>query len=127
MLCYCRLVYMPMSYLYGKRFVGPITNLVKSLRQELYNQPYHHVNWNKARNTVAKEDLYYPHPVVQDMLWGFLHHVAEPILRRWPFSMLRDKALKAAIQHVHYEDENSRYLCIGCVEKVGIYYARTTN
>ncbi|XP_024020591.1 lupeol synthase [Morus notabilis] len=118
MLCYCRLVYMPMSYLYGKRFVGPITKLVKSLRQELYNQPYDHVNWNKARNTVAKEDLYYPHPVVQDMLWGFLHHVAEPILRHWPFSMLRDKALKAAIQHVHYEDENSRYLCIGCVEKV---------
>lgn len=118
MLCYCRLVYMPMSYLYGKRFVGPITKLVKSLRQELYTEPYHQINWNKARNTVAKEDLYYPHPLVQDMLWGFLHHVAEPILARWPFSMLREKALKVAIEHVHYEDETSRYLCIGCVEKV---------
>ncbi|PKI34611.1 hypothetical protein CRG98_045005, partial [Punica granatum] len=54
MLCYCRLVYMPMSYLYGKKFVGPITRLVLSLRQELYTEPYHEVNWNKARSTVAK-------------------------------------------------------------------------
>nr|QIR30798.1 oxidosqualene cyclase 4 [Terminalia arjuna] len=118
MLCYCRLVYMPMSYLYGKRFVGPITELILSLRQELYCEPYHEINWNNARNTVAKEDLYYPHPLVQDMLWGFLYHVAEPILKRWPFSMLREKALKVAISHVHYEDQNSQYLCIGCVEKV---------
>uniref|UniRef100_A0A5B7BE97 Terpene cyclase/mutase family member n=1 Tax=Davidia involucrata TaxID=16924 RepID=A0A5B7BE97_DAVIN len=118
MLCYCRLVYMPMSYLYGKRFVGTITGLIKSLRQELYIEPYHQIDWNKARNTCAKEDLYYPHPLVQDMVWGFLHHVAEPVLMQWPFSMLREKALKIAINHVHYEDENSRYLCIGCVEKV---------
>ncbi|ONI26070.1 hypothetical protein PRUPE_1G002600 [Prunus persica] len=105
-------------YLYGKRFVGPITGMVRSLRQELYTEPYHEINWPKAKNTVAKEDLYYPHPLVQDLLWGFLHHVAEPILARWPFSLLREKALKVAINHVHYEDQNSRYLCIGCVEKV---------
>ncbi|XVE78772.1 hypothetical protein DITRI_Ditri14bG0004800 [Diplodiscus trichospermus] len=118
MLLYCRLVYMPMSYLYGKRFVGPITELIKQLRQELYNQPYHELNWNTARNTIAKEDLYYPHPLVQDLTWGFLYHVAEPFLTCWPFSMLRDKALKVAIQHVHYEDENTRYFGIACVEKV---------
>lgn len=118
MLCYCRLVYMPMSYLYGKRFVGPITELVKSLREEIYIQPYHEINWNKARNTCAKEDLYYPHPLPQDMLWGFLHHIVEPLLKRWPFKGLREKALKKAMEHVHYEDEISRYMCIGCVEKV---------
>lgn len=144
MLCYCRLVYMPMSYLYGKRFVGRITGLVQSLREELYIEPYREINWNKARNSCAKvshtklclsirpcftlllkhnclllqEDLYYPHPLAQDMLWGFLHHVAEPILTRWPFSIMREKALKVALKHIHYEDENSRYYCIGCVEKV---------
>ncbi|KAB1212030.1 Lupeol synthase [Morella rubra] len=82
MLCYCRLVYIPMSYLYGKRFVGPITELVQSLRRELYKEPYHLLNWNKARYTVARE-----------------------------------KALKAAIDHIYYEDENTRYLSIGSVEK----------
>jgi hypothetical protein len=43
-----------MSYLYGKRFVGRITGLILSLRQELYYDPYHQINWNKARNTIAK-------------------------------------------------------------------------
>ncbi|KAL8191563.1 hypothetical protein R6Q57_028294 [Mikania cordata] len=118
LLCYCRLVYMPMSYLYGKRFVGRITELVKDLRQELYIDPYHDISWNKARNTCAKEDLYYPHPLVQDMVWGVLHNIAEPILTSWPFSKLRKRALKVAMDHVHYEDQSSRYLCIGCVEKV---------
>ncbi|KAL5769101.1 hypothetical protein ACOSQ2_015884 [Xanthoceras sorbifolium] len=118
MLCYCRLVYMPMSYLYGKRFVGPVTPLIRSIRQELYNEPYHLINWTNYRNTVAREDLYFPHPLVQDLTWGFLNHVVEPILSRWPFTLMREKALEVAIQHVHYEDENSRYLDIGCVEKV---------
>ncbi|KAL0338802.1 UNVERIFIED_CONTAM: Lupeol synthase [Sesamum angustifolium] len=35
-------------------FVGTITGLVRSLRQEIYNEPYHEINWNKARNTCAK-------------------------------------------------------------------------
>ncbi|KAB1212427.1 Lupeol synthase [Morella rubra] len=118
-LCYSRLAYMPMSYLYGRRFVGPITGLIRSLRKELYNEPYHQIDWNKARNTVAKEDLYYPLPSIQLVIWGFVYHVAEPILKWWPFSMLRKKlALTAALDHIHYEDENSKYLCFGSVAKV---------
>lgn len=56
MWCYCRMVYMPMSYLYGKRFVGPITPLILQLREELYAQPYDEVNWKKVRHFCAKVD-----------------------------------------------------------------------
>ncbi|XP_010088501.2 lupeol synthase, partial [Morus notabilis] len=118
MLCYCRLVYIPMAYLYGRKFVGPKTDLIQSLRKELHTEPYDQIDWNRARNTLAKEDVYYPHPLAQDILWGFLHHVAEPIANRWPFTKMREKALKLAMEHIHYEDENSRYFCIGCVEKL---------
>ncbi|KAK3020175.1 hypothetical protein RJ639_046983 [Escallonia herrerae] len=48
------MVYLPMSYLYGKRFVGPISAITLSLRKELYSEPYHKVNWNLARNQCAK-------------------------------------------------------------------------
>ncbi|KAJ6804512.1 cycloartenol synthase 2-like [Iris pallida] len=89
-----------------------------SLRKELYTVPYSQIDWNMARNQCAKEDLYYPHPFVQDMLWASLHKVVEPILMRWPGNKLREKALKTVIQHVHYEDENTRYICIGPVNKV---------
>lgn len=54
MWCYCRTVYMPMSYLYGKRFIGPITPLILELRQELYTDPYEETEWSKVRHSVAK-------------------------------------------------------------------------
>ncbi|GMQ07573.1 hypothetical protein CsSME_00051713 [Camellia sinensis var. sinensis] len=116
--CHCRMVYLPMSYLYGKRFVGPITPTVLALRKELYTVPYHKIDWNHARNQCAKEDLYYPHPLVQDLLWESLQKVVEPILMRWPGKKLREKAIRMVMEHMHYEDENTRYICIGPVNKV---------
>jgi hypothetical protein len=48
-----------------------------------------------------------------------LYIFTEPLLTRWPFNKLvRKKALEVTMKHIHYEDENSRYLTIGCVEKV---------
>ncbi|KAI6689702.1 hypothetical protein NL676_026530 [Syzygium grande] len=133
MWCYCRMVYMPMSYFYGKKFVGPITPLVQHLREELHTQPYDTICWRKVRHLCAKasitswskiwiqnqiEDLYYPHPLVQDLMWDSLYIFTEPFLNRWPFNKLREKALQVTMKHIHYEDENSRYITIGCVEKV---------
>lgn len=118
MWCHCRMVYLPMSYLYGKRFVGPITPTVLSLRKEIFNVPYHEIDWNQARNLCAKEDLYYPHPLIQDILWGTLHKVVEPFLMNWPGKKLREKSLLTVMEHIHYEDENTRYICIGPVNKV---------
>ncbi|RVW42851.1 Cycloartenol Synthase [Vitis vinifera] len=66
----------------------------------------------------CEEDLYYPHSLVQDILWASLHKVLEPILGHWPGNKLREKALCTVMQHVHYEDENTRYICIGPVNKV---------
>ncbi|KAJ4725479.1 Terpene cyclase/mutase family member [Melia azedarach] len=119
MWCYCRMVYMPMSYLYGKRFVGPITPLILQLREELYIQPYHEVNWRKSRHLCAKEDLYYHHPLIQDLIWDSLYVFTEPLLSRRPLNkLIRKRALEVTMKHIHYEDENSRYITIGCVEKV---------
>nr|UXX25230.1 OSC [Aloe vera] len=116
--CHLRLVYLGMSYLYGKKFVAPVTNVILSLREELHIQPYHMVDWNLARKSFAKEDLYYPHPLAQDIIWGFLYRIAEPLFTRWPLSTLRGKALQAVIEQLHYEDENSLYHCITCAEKM---------
>nr|UMM64879.1 2,3-oxidosqualene cyclase [Avena strigosa] len=115
---HCRMVYFPMSYIYGKRFVGPITSTVLNLRKELYKVPYDEIDWYKVRNQCAKEDLYCPHPLGQDILWAALHKFVEPVLTHWPGSKLREKALKNVMQHIHYEDENTQYTCSGAVGKV---------
>ncbi|KAI3960610.1 hypothetical protein MKX01_003784 [Papaver californicum] len=119
---YCRSVYMPMSYLYGKRYVAPITDLTLSLRKEIHIQPYTDINWNNARHACAKEDLYYSHSLFQNFLWDSLHNVAEPLLKLWPFSKLREQALQVTMRHLRYEDETTRYLDIGAVEKVIRYF-----
>ena len=51
-------------------------------------------------------------------MWDSLYICTEPLLTRWPFNKLRQKALEVTMKHIHYEDENSRYITIGCVEKV---------
>ncbi|KAG5569829.1 hypothetical protein H5410_059595, partial [Solanum commersonii] len=108
--CYCRMVYMPMSYLYGKRFVGPITPLILQLRVELYSQPYDEINWKRVRHLCAKEDLYYPHPWVQDLMWDSLNICTEPLLTRWPFNKLRNKALAVLCMLACWaEDPNGSY------------------
>nr|A8CDT3.1 RecName: Full=Lupeol synthase; Short=BgLUS [Bruguiera gymnorhiza]ULE72739.1 lupeol synthase [synthetic construct]BAF80444.1 lupeol synthase [Bruguiera gymnorhiza] len=117
MLCYCRLTYMAMSYLYGKKFVGPITPLILQLREEIYNEPYDQINWSRMRHLCAKEDNYYAHTLTQIILWDAIYMLGEPLLKRWPFNKLREKALKITMDHIHYEDENSQYITIGSVEK----------
>ncbi|CAN6571059.1 unnamed protein product [Malus baccata var. baccata] len=116
MWCYCRMVYMPMSYLYGKRFVGPITPLIQQLREELYAQPYDEINWKGVRHHCAKVDIYYPHPWIQDFLWDSLYVCTEPLLTRWPFNkLIRKRALEVTMEHVlcmlacWVEDPNGDY------------------
>ncbi|KAH1257902.1 Beta-amyrin synthase [Glycine max] len=76
----------------------------------------HIPSWGK---TWLSEDLYYPHSLIQDLVWDSLYMFTEPLLTCWPFNkLIREKALQVTMNHIHYEDENSRYITIGCVEKV---------
>ncbi|KAI3829346.1 hypothetical protein L1987_03466 [Smallanthus sonchifolius] len=114
MWCYCRTTYMPMSYLYGKRIQGPITQLVLSLRKEIHPTLFEDINWNKQRNNCCKEDFYYPHSFLQDALWRSLHYLTEPFLKYW---QLRQRSIDRVVELMRYESEETRYMTIGCVEK----------
>jgi len=112
--CHCRMVYLPMSYMYGARATCRETDITRSLREELYPVPYESIDWNGTRNKVAKEDLFYPHSFIQDCLWWVLYKAENVLLGSW----LRKTALKEVMRHIHYEDENTRYIDIGPVNKV---------
>ena len=83
MWCNCRLVYLPMSYLYGKRFVGSVTSVVLDLRKELYNVPYNEIDWDQARNGCAKVSLILTSPFLSTIsstfylrqLWANFRHL----------------------------------------------------
>ncbi|KAJ0089711.1 hypothetical protein Patl1_14041 [Pistacia atlantica] len=87
--------------------------------KELYTLPYHYVDWDHARNQCAQEDLYYPHPMIQDIMWGCIDKFVEPLLMKWPLrKVMREAALKTVMKHIHHEDENTQYICLGPVSKI---------
>jgi cycloartenol synthase len=73
------MVYLPMCYVFGVKGTGPRSALTDALKTELYAESYDSIDWNAARSKCAPEDLYYPHPLLQDAVWWTLHK-AEPLL-----------------------------------------------
>jgi len=71
--CHCRMVYLPMSYLYGVRFVGPITPLVQSLREEIFVEQYDQIKWASIRSQVAIIDKYTPQALVLKLIYAALN------------------------------------------------------
>ncbi|XP_019178856.1 PREDICTED: dammarenediol II synthase-like [Ipomoea nil] len=117
MWCYCRTTYIPMSYLYARRYHGPLTDLVICIRSEIHVKPYDQIDWNSARMDCYKGDIYYPHSFIQDLLWNTLQYCTEPFMSLWPFKKIRGMAMKKAIELMRYEAEETRYITIGCIEK----------
>ena len=50
-----------MSYLAGKKIKAELDPLLKSLRAELYIQPYEAIKWPQCRISIAKTDLHSAH------------------------------------------------------------------
>jgi beta-amyrin synthase len=55
---------------------------------------------------------------MQDLVWDSLYILIEPVFTCWPFNKLRNKALQVAMKHIHYEDENCRYIAHTGLAKV---------
>ncbi|XP_025810661.1 lupeol synthase-like isoform X10 [Panicum hallii] len=116
--CFTRITYMSIAFLYAKRVVGPVTPIILALRNELYSSPYGEIDWDKARNSCAKEDMRYRPSAVYKAISNCLHKFVEPVLNSWPMNKLRERALNHILQHIHYEDETTQYIGLCPVTKV---------
>ncbi|CAH7673670.1 terpenoid cyclases/protein prenyltransferase alpha-alpha toroid, partial [Phakopsora pachyrhizi] len=65
-------VYLPISYISGKRLRVELNPLLSLLCEKLYTQPYSSINWPSQHNSVLSEDLYCPHHPVADALFWIL-------------------------------------------------------
>ncbi|CAF0907348.1 unnamed protein product [Adineta ricciae] len=121
--CHCRMVYVPMSYVYAEKIVGEITPLVRELRKELYVEKYESIDFTKHRNSISALDLYYPQTVLLKIL-NFCTNTYETVHIR----QLRDKAREFLISYIEAEDEHTNYVNIGPVNKfinmLSIWYAK---
>eukprot|EP00656_Telonema_subtile_P058648 TRINITY_DN9994_c0_g2_i3.p1 TRINITY_DN9994_c0_g2~~TRINITY_DN9994_c0_g2_i3.p1 ORF type:complete len:704 (-),score=190.97 TRINITY_DN9994_c0_g2_i3:164-2275(-) len=130
MWCHARMVYLPMSFLYGSRFRYEHADsdpLIAALRQELYVLPqdstdgsYAGIDWTKTRHWVADMDNYSPKPWFMARLEDVLMAVWEsPAVRSLSIpKWIRRKGLGFALEYIYAEDIQTNFIDIGPVNKV---------
>ncbi len=110
---HCRVVYLPMSYLYGRKAQVPVTPLIEELREELYDGSWDEIDWPAQRDKVARTDLHTPHTLALDAV-NALQHRFERIVPQG----LRQRALAEVLDHIDHEDRTTHYIDIGPVNKM---------
>jgi squalene/oxidosqualene cyclase-like protein len=121
MWCHARMVYLPMGYLWGSRFVydeAETDATVLALRRELYPLHYEDIDWVASRACVAPIDDYSP--------VGRCMRLAQRILRIYEASTLlgplrthlRRKGLAFSAAYCRAEDLQTNFIAIGPVNKV---------
>eukprot|EP00698_Gefionella_okellyi_P017984 TRINITY_DN5347_c0_g1_i1.p1 TRINITY_DN5347_c0_g1~~TRINITY_DN5347_c0_g1_i1.p1 ORF type:complete len:730 (+),score=142.18 TRINITY_DN5347_c0_g1_i1:42-2231(+) len=122
MWCHCRVVYLPMSYVYGRRATCRETPLIRELREELYAQPYSSIPWSTTRQYISKVDKYTGLSAVYKLGMHILS-MYEKVHSKWA----RKAACDLAMDHIHHEDMSTKYIDIGPVNKImnmlAVWYA----
>ena len=107
-----RQVFLPMSYIASRQFSHPLNPLIKSLRHELFVQPYETINFAHHRNTISPTDNYHPKSIVLHAANWLLVNVWNPYLRpNW----MKDRAEAWTAELIRMEDENTDYANLGPV------------
>ncbi|GAA5833036.1 hypothetical protein JCM11251_006487 [Rhodosporidiobolus azoricus] len=107
-----RNVYIPMGYLSGVGLQAEEDDLIRSLREELYTQPYSKIKWPSLRNNVAPSDVYSPHSRVANAAFAVFD-----LYDRFAPGFVRRRALDRAYELIVMEDENTGYQTVGPVSK----------
>jgi squalene/oxidosqualene cyclase-like protein len=111
--CHVRMIYLPLSYLYGIEAIMPETPLIRTLRSELYDEPWESISWKKYRYCVSDTDAYVPASMLLRMVnritpgYEYIHN------KKW-----RALSLNVILDHIHHEDISTGYICLGPVNKL---------
>ncbi|HXX29227.1 MAG TPA: 2,3-oxidosqualene cyclase [Myxococcaceae bacterium] len=111
--CHCRMVYLPMSHLYGRRARVPESPLLAQLREEIYAEPYAGIDWRAARDRVAPTDAYTPRSALLRHTYRLLDAFERFHPRSW-----RERALAEVRSQIQAEDAATHHICIGPVNKL---------
>lgn len=109
---HARMVYLPMSYLSGIRFQLQENELIKDLKNQLYQDQFELTNWKKARRYCCPKDDYYPEPKLYVFASRFLN-----LYNRTHLRFLRKKALKNIVKRIQAEDIHTNHINLGPVNK----------
>lgn len=125
--CHARMVYLPMSYCYGAKFVAEHTPLVDELRRELYGMyagGFDAVDWPKHQFHTCPLDYFQPLSWLAKFAFSALWLYEQ--LPSVPGVGLRKRALDWTIELIDVEDASTNYIDIGpvnkCMNMVAIFH-----
>lgn len=101
-----RMVFLPMGYIYSKRWSCEETDVIRGLKEELFVQPYAEINWLAHRNSIAPGDNYHPKSWLLNTANWFLVNIYNPYLR---LNYIKEKAEAWSSELVDMEDANTDY------------------
>ncbi|KAI9803922.1 MAG: hypothetical protein M1825_001802 [Sarcosagium campestre] len=107
-----RQVFLPMSYIYSKRFVCPPTDLTRQLREELYAQEYKSIDFSAHRDSICPRDNYHPKSWILNTINWAVVNVWNPYLRTERIAQRGEEWTYDLIQR---EDENTDFANLGPV------------
>jgi squalene/oxidosqualene cyclase-like protein len=125
--CHCRQVYLPMAYLYGIRAAIPEDDLVRALRQEIYDAPYESIRFEQHRDTLYEGEptprsqgggLYRGDRLVAPSRLLSVVNRLTGLYERLHLRPLREAALSKLLEHIAYEDRATSFIRIGPVNAV---------
>jgi lanosterol synthase len=100
-----RMIFLPLSYMYSKRWVMPETELIRNLRKEMFIEPWEEIKWKANRNTISAVDNYHPKTQVLNIINFLLANVWRPIRPE----IIKSRAEDWVSQLIDMEDENTDY------------------
>lgn len=101
-----RQVFLPMGYIWDKKWTCEETDVIRALRQELFVEPWEEIDWAGNRNTICPRDNYHPKSWLLNTLNWFLTKVWNPYCRT---KGLSDKACNWVGKLVDMEDANTDF------------------
>ncbi|KAL2176376.1 terpenoid cyclases/protein prenyltransferase alpha-alpha toroid [Thermothelomyces heterothallicus CBS 202.75] len=107
-----RMVFLPMSYLWSRRWTAEETDVIRSLRKELFVEDWDKINWAAHRNTIHPRDNYHPKSWLLNMINWFLANIWRPYFRVKP---LVDRAEDWVMKLIEMENKNTDHLDLATV------------
>jgi lanosterol synthase len=107
-----RMVYLPMSFIWSRRWTGKETPIIRQLREELFVEEYGAINWGAHRNSIHARDNYHPKTWLLLVIFWLIANVYAPLFRA---KSLAKKAEAWAWKLVQMEDKNTDFSNLGPV------------
>ncbi|KAH6955507.1 terpenoid cyclases/protein prenyltransferase alpha-alpha toroid [Fusarium avenaceum] len=107
-----RMVFLPMGWLYSKRWSCPETDVTRSLKKEIFIEDYAKINWTSHRNSIGVVDNYHPKSWLLNVANWLIVNIWNPYLRP---DVLKERAEAWCSKQVDMEDANTDYACLAPV------------